>query len=103
MDTRYLFKRYNTWWVKVAVPRTLRNQLGYDLRQSLKTHNLEEAQDLRWEVIDSLKHKIEETKNSSLEDHNLQEVLQTLVTHSTIIKLLTVSMPALPTQMYLNT
>ena len=48
MDTRYLFKRHNTWWVKVAVPRTLRNQLGYDLRQSLKTHNLEEAQDLRW-------------------------------------------------------
>jgi len=55
MDTRYLFKRHNTWWVKVAVPRTLRNQLGYDLRQSLKTHNLEEAQDLRWSVIDSLK------------------------------------------------
>ena len=73
MDTRYLFKRYNTWWVKVAVPRTLRNQLGYDLRQSLKTHNLEEAQDLRWEIIESLKHKIEETKNSPLEDHNLQE------------------------------
>ncbi len=54
MDTSYLFKRHNTWWVKVAVPRTLRNQLGYDLRQSLKTHNLEEAQDLRWSVIDSL-------------------------------------------------
>ena len=53
MDTRYLFKRHNTWWVKVAVPRTLRNQLGYDLRQSLKTHNLEKAQDLRWSVIDT--------------------------------------------------
>ena len=36
MDTRYLFKRYNTWWVKLAVPRTLREQLGYDLRESLK-------------------------------------------------------------------
>ena len=59
MDTRYLFKRHNTWWVKIAVPRTLRNQLGYDLRQSLKTHNLEEAQDLRWSVIESLKKKIE--------------------------------------------
>ena len=73
MDTRYLFKRHNTWWVKVAVPRTLRNQLGYDLRQSLKTHNLEEAQDFRWKVIESLKQKIEETKNFPLEDQDLQK------------------------------
>ena len=72
MDTRYLFKRHNTWWVKVAVPRTLRNQLGYDLRQSLKTHNLEEAQDFRWKVIESVKQKIEETKNFPLEDQDLQ-------------------------------
>ena len=73
MDTRYLFKRHNTWWVKVAVPRTLRNQLGYDLRQSLKTHNLEEAQDLRWSVIDSLKEKIELTNQAPLEDHKIEE------------------------------
>ena len=63
MDTRYLFKRYNTWWVKLAVPRTLRNELGYDLRQSLKTHDLEKAKELRWEVVDSLKNKIETAKN----------------------------------------
>ena len=69
MDTRYLFKRHNTWWVKVAVPRTLRNQLGYDLRQSLKTHNLEDAQDLRWSVIESLKEKIELTRQTPLQDH----------------------------------
>ena len=74
MDTRYLFKRHNTWWVKVAVPRTLRNQLGYDLRQSLKTHDLEEAQDLRWTVIESLKGKIETTKQSPLEDHKVKKV-----------------------------
>ena len=73
MDTRYLFKRHNTWWVKVAVPRTLRNQLGYDLRQSLKTHNLEEAQDLRWSVIESLKEKIELTRQSPLQDHKEEE------------------------------
>jgi len=59
MDTRYLFKRYNTWWVKLAVPRTLRDQLGYDLRESLKTHDLEKAKELRWEVVDNLKNKIE--------------------------------------------
>ena len=40
MDTRYLFKRYNTWWVKLAVPRTLRDQLGYDLRESLKINKM---------------------------------------------------------------
>ena len=73
MDTRYLFKRHNTWWVKIAVPRTLRNQLGYDLRQSLKTHDLEEAQDLRWSVIESLKEKIELTKQIPLEDHKIEE------------------------------
>jgi formate dehydrogenase beta subunit len=59
MDTRYLFKRYNTWWVKLAVPRTLRDQLGYDLRESLKTHDLEKAKELRWEVVGNLKNKIE--------------------------------------------
>ena len=44
MDKRYLFKRQNTWWVKVAVPRTLRSQLGFDLRESLKTKDLKLAQ-----------------------------------------------------------
>ena len=42
-DTRYLFKRDKTWWVKVAVPRTLRDELGYDLRRSLQTHDLDAA------------------------------------------------------------
>ena len=63
MDTRYLFKRYNTWWVKLAVPRTLRDQLGYDLRESLKTHDLEKAKELRWEVVGNLKYKIEIAKH----------------------------------------
>jgi len=63
MDTRYLFKRYNTWWVKLAVPRTLRDQLGYDLRESLKTHDLEKAKELRWEVVGKLKNKIEIAKH----------------------------------------
>ena len=65
METRYLFKRYNTWWVKVAVPRSLREELGFDLRESLKTHDLETAQEARWEVIERLKEKILNTKLSS--------------------------------------
>ena len=62
MDTRYLFKRYNTWWVKLAVPKNLRGDLGYDLRRSLKTHDLKTAQDLRWEVVEQLRSKIEQAK-----------------------------------------
>ena len=65
MDTRYLFKRHNTWWVKVAVPRTLRQQLGYDLRESLKTHDLEKAQEYREEIVASFKAKIEKARRSS--------------------------------------
>ena len=62
-DTRYLFKRYNTWWVKVAVPKTLREELGYDLRRSLKTHDLDKAQELRWQVVENLKAKIAQAKS----------------------------------------
>jgi len=51
-DTRYLFKRDKTWWVKVAVPRTLRDELGYDLRRSLQTHDLEAARESRWAEAD---------------------------------------------------
>jgi len=62
-DTRYLFKRYNTWWVKVAVPKTLREELGYDLRKSLQTHDLDKAQELRWQVVEQLKAKIDQAKS----------------------------------------
>ena len=46
-DTKYLFKRENTWWVKLAVPRPLRDELGYDLRRSLHTDNIEAAREAR--------------------------------------------------------
>jgi len=46
-DAKFLFKRDQTWWVKVAVPRTLRDALGYDLRRSLHTQDLEEAKAAR--------------------------------------------------------
>ncbi len=58
-DTKYLFKRNETWWVKVAVPRTLRKVLGYDLRQSLHTHDLEQAREARWAVAEKLRARIE--------------------------------------------
>ncbi len=78
-DTRYLFKRYNTWWVKVAVPKTLREELGYDLRKSLQTHDLDKAQELRWQVVESLKAKIDQAK--SQESLDLFPVPDQAVTH----------------------
>jgi 2-oxoglutarate ferredoxin oxidoreductase subunit alpha len=61
-DTRYLFKRDKTWWVKVAVPRTLRDELGYDLRRSLQTHDLEAARETRWAVIEEFRKEIDKVK-----------------------------------------
>jgi 2-oxoglutarate ferredoxin oxidoreductase subunit alpha len=58
-DTRYLFKRDKTWWVKVAVPRTLRDELGYDLRRSLQTRDLNAARKSRWAVIEEFRQEIE--------------------------------------------
>ena len=61
-DTRYLFKRDKTWWVKLAVPRQLRDTLGYDLRRSLHTRDLDEARQARWDAIEEFRMKIEKVK-----------------------------------------
>lgn len=54
-DTKYLFKRDRTWWVKLAVPRPLRSKLGYDLRRSLHTDDVETAREARWEAIEEFR------------------------------------------------
>ncbi len=61
-DTRYLFKRGNTWWVKISVPPSLRSQLGYDLRRSLRTRDLREAQEARGLVVPELRERIARAK-----------------------------------------
>ena len=58
-DTKYLFRRDKTWWVKLAVPRSLRDELGYDLRRSLHTSDIDAAREARWPVIDELRDKID--------------------------------------------
>jgi NAD(P)H-flavin reductase len=67
-ESKFLFKRHQTWWVKVAVPRTLRDTLGYDLRESLHTQDFQEAIAARDTVVSALKQKIhavrEELKSS---------------------------------------
>ena len=61
-DAKYLFKRDQTWWVKVAVPRTLRGALGYDLRRSLHTQDLEEAKAVRDTAVPELRQKIDDAR-----------------------------------------
>jgi NAD(P)H-flavin reductase len=60
-DTKYLFQRNEIWWVKVAVPRSLRDELGYDLRRSLHTRNLAEAREKRDRVVEELRQMIKES------------------------------------------
>jgi sulfide dehydrogenase subunit beta len=62
MDTRYLFRRGDVWWVKIAVPPTLRSELGYDLRRSLHTHDLEEARIARDLIVPELRDEIAATR-----------------------------------------
>ncbi len=61
-DTKYLFKRDQTWWVKLSVPRPLRGVLGYDLRRSLHTHDIEAARRARWAAIEEFRGKIEKLR-----------------------------------------
>lgn len=57
-DTRYLFQRNQIWWVKVAVPRKQRDELGCDLRRSLQTRDISEAIAKRDRVVDELRQMI---------------------------------------------
>jgi len=61
-DTKYLFRRDKVWWVKIAVPKPLRGALGYDLRKSLHTHDLEQAREARWAVAEELRARIEKAQ-----------------------------------------
>ena len=57
MDKKYLFKRNNVWWVKLAVPLNLRDELGFDLRKSTGEKDLEKALLVRDGIISELKSK----------------------------------------------
>ncbi len=57
-DTKYLFKRGQTWWVKISVPPTLREKLGYDLRRSLRTRDLTTARTARDPVVAEFREQI---------------------------------------------
>ena len=78
MDTKYLFKRHNTYWVKVAVPKNLRKELGFDLRTSLHTHELSEAQKLRDAVVEGFKSQIFSAK-ANLTNSNGKSAVKTFM------------------------
>lgn len=78
MDTKYLFKRHNTYWVKVAVPKDLRKELGFDLRTSLHTHELSEAQKLRDAVVEGFKSQIFSAK-ANLTNSNGKSAVKTFM------------------------
>ena len=54
-DKKYLFKRNNTWWVKLAVPLSLRSELGYDLRRTTGEKDLDKAIPVRDKIIEEFK------------------------------------------------
>ena len=70
MDKKYLFKRNNVWWVKLAVPVYLRDKLGFDLRKSTREKDLEKALLVRDEIISEFKSKFSEDldQNSHLNE-----------------------------------
>ena len=61
-DTKYLFRRDKTWWVKLAVPQPLRGILGYDLRRSLHTYDVNVARGARWPAIEEFRGEIEKIR-----------------------------------------
>jgi 2-oxoglutarate ferredoxin oxidoreductase subunit alpha len=61
-DSKYLFKRDKTWWVKLSVPRPLRSKLGYDLRRSLRTRDIKEARETRWAASEEFRNRIEKIR-----------------------------------------
>ena len=65
MDKKYLFKRNNVWWVKLAVPVYLRDKLGFDLRKSTREKDLEKALLVRDEIISEFKSKFSEDSDQN--------------------------------------
>ena len=74
MDKKYLFKRNNTWWVKVPVPLYLRDSLGFDLRKSTGEKDLEKALLARDKIVSDLKSKfVSETQNNQSAEASIKE------------------------------
>ena len=78
MDKKYLFKRNNVWWVKLAVPLHLRDKLGFDLRKSTGEKTLDKALLKRDIILNDLKSKFSE---GSPESSNIKSILPRKTTY----------------------
>ena len=72
-DKKYLFKRNNTWWVKLAVPLSLRNELGYDLRRTTGEQDLDKAIPIRDKIIEEFE-SARKNRNQTLGENNSKEL-----------------------------
>lgn len=62
-DRRYLQKHGRQWRVVLAVPRDLRNVFGSaQLKRSLKTDSLKQAQRLRWPIVAQMQNEIDSAR-----------------------------------------
>ena len=61
-DKKYLYKRNNVWWVKLAVPLSLRSELGYDLRRTTGEKDLDKAIPIRDKIIEEFKTEFQISK-----------------------------------------
>ena len=63
MDTKYLWKRHNTYWVRVRVPDDVRLFIGKaELSKNLYTKDLAEANGLKHREVSRLKKQIDLAK-----------------------------------------
>lgn len=66
-ETRYLQKRRQTWYVRVAVPPTLQKKIGKQhVLKSLQTRDLAVARDRRWAAITEIKKQFSELKGNKV-------------------------------------
>ena len=63
MDTKYLWKRHNTYWVRVRVPDSVRHLIGKaELSKNLYTKDLAEANRLKHKEVSRLMKQIDLAK-----------------------------------------
>jgi integrase len=68
-DNRYMIRRRQGWYVRLAVPPRLVKKLGKQhILKSLKTRDVAEARQKRWEAIAAIKRQLRELEGGSAWD-----------------------------------
>ena len=71
MDTKYLWKRHNTYWVRVRVPDVVRHLIGKaELSKNLYTKDLSEANRLKHREVSRLMKQIDLARRDLMEQQN---------------------------------